>query len=1476
MSNNYVKKYDVGQIKLDLPYANYIHELPLLSFGDVQHTVNLSLVFNSDKKEAQDNTFNIADGFKLNMQKRIIKEDGEPVKFEESNGKLIDVTYTCGVYTFDDKTQRILRTTPFGYEIEYPDFSKETFNNDGNIIGAYTKYDKETPFLTYEYENGKLISITYRGTKTISFGYSTSNKLVSIVYAEKMIEIVNNNDNHLTIKHFSGVDFHFDTFNNNLVVYSASRDGEYSNISNRITCTEEDSSMTFLKELGYETLDTVIYEFLCFENNKITVLDVTNKKGVKKRVHFKDEELLYFYEIGLDNDGFLYDRYCGTVQINNVLNNSSDVSTNGIQNYWDGFSINTNSVLDLSSLSAYEKIYILSGWIKTMQENNSDTFEIRVAENNNANNGITLHLSKMPEGEWTYFSTAFSWDPTTMYICIDNVETKDLRLTCQPISLSAPTNTDNIARTGDVLILEDTNGNSLKILSPITDCQFFNGSTIIGGTVTMRDVLQYKINQMYGTHKNIIFYDDYKKAVASAGDLCIKYTDEGIIHTVSVNSLAVGKRTYTNGKEYVTKTNFYLDENNNYHLVTKNSINGEIYKEEVHNDNLDIVLSTVEDASVHYEYESCNCGLVSKKTIAPKNVSPSEVTRADVMTKQYVYNDALTKIESTIDDFGNVTSYTTDDTWGVVTEVTLPNGTVIKDEYDDDKCALLSRMFSADTNARKTNFSYTNGNLSGLIHSDNDDSIDYTFTYDKNKLEYVKKGANTIEQHAHTDTTHDCYYPQNTGALYSVHSDYDKYGRLINTNNLVENVYDIKPEYDENGNLSVKSANESAVLATSEDLTNHQKSKFHYNDQSQLVKKCTNNSSGTVISEEEFAYDDIGRLISDTCTYDKSRSKSVKTEILYEKAVDNPLADNVVNRYSYYLNGATSPIAQTGYDFDSFNRVSSKFYTINGAEFTKNITYDKSKPRRLLETLNGRPLCTIDYTYDNMGRMSSVSTNGDTTQYTYDNYGQLVEEKNVSLDKSIQYVYNGIGNIMSAKTVYSNGSTTTKSFTYGDTNNPDRLTSYNGKTIQYNTLGCPTSYDGKTLTWTNGKLTKILSGTIATGRDTYNYKYNALGQRVEKSFTHINTSRIQPPPGGGFDDVIVEYLTDSSTNYYYDHAGRLLAEYCVENYSNFTQSSTRLEYLYDGNKKIGFVYTAGGVNKGAYYFQRNLQGDIIAIYNTSGSKVVEYSYDAYGNCSITSATTDYTIADVNPIRYRGYYLDKETGWYFLNARYYSPEWRRFISPDDTYYLNPKNVNGCNLYCYCNNDPIVYVDPLGTVNTTYLDGEYDLDDEMYNYSGCGGGYYGPGSAYYTYTVRTNTATYDAQLGGYHSSGTTSAMTNPSYFIVPGAVTITDGMAINTFQGNPGTNNATKVHGNSLNSTKTNYGYALTDSLNNILKFGETINPSTRYSKTYLTQHDATMNILVTGSKIDIHLWQHDMNEYYYYKYGEYPPLNKRGW
>ena len=91
--------------------------------------------------------------------------------------------------------------------------------------------------------------------------------------------------------------------------------------------------------------------------------------------------------------------------------------------------------------------------------------------------------------------------------------------------------------------------------------------------------------------------------------------------------------------------------------------------------------------------------------------------------------------------------------------------------------------------------------------------------------------------------------------------------------------------------------------------------------------------------------------------------------------------------------------------------------------------------------------------------------------------------------------------------------------------------------------------------------------------------------------------------------------------------------------------------------------------------------------------MVKYTYDAFGACSWLGSS-DNDLAKNNPIRFKGYYYDEDTGLYYLNARYYNPEWRRFISPDNAAYLDTESVNGLNLYAYCYNDPVNYADPSG--------------------------------------------------------------------------------------------------------------------------------------------------------------------------------------
>ena len=107
-------------------------------------------------------------------------------------------------------------------------------------------------------------------------------------------------------------------------------------------------------------------------------------------------------------------------------------------------------------------------------------------------------------------------------------------------------------------------------------------------------------------------------------------------------------------------------------------------------------------------------------------------------------------------------------------------------------------------------------------------------------------------------------------------------------------------------------------------------------------------------------------------------------------------------------------------------------------------------------------------------------------------------------------------------------------------------------------------------------------------------------------------------------------------------------------------------YIYDtAGSVIGFEY-----NGTKYWYDKNLQGDITAIRNASGTLVAQYEYDAWGkHIRITDGSgndvsnNETHIANINPFRYRGYYFDVETGWYYLNARYYDPNVGRFLSID---------------------------------------------------------------------------------------------------------------------------------------------------------------------------------------------------------------------
>lgn len=116
-------------------------------------------------------------------------------------------------------------------------------------------------------------------------------------------------------------------------------------------------------------------------------------------------------------------------------------------------------------------------------------------------------------------------------------------------------------------------------------------------------------------------------------------------------------------------------------------------------------------------------------------------------------------------------------------------------------------------------------------------------------------------------------------------------------------------------------------------------------------------------------------------------------------------------------------------------------------------------------------------------------------------------------------------------------------------------------------------------------------------------------------------------------------------------------------------------------------------NGTTYYYVTNLQGDVTAILNASGTAVVTYTYDAWGKLLSTGGSMASTLGAVNPLRYRGYVYDTETGLYYLQTRYYNPTLGRFISADALVSTGQGQL-GCNMFAYCNNNPVNMSDTAG--------------------------------------------------------------------------------------------------------------------------------------------------------------------------------------
>ena len=191
------------------------------------------------------------------------------------------------------------------------------------------------------------------------------------------------------------------------------------------------------------------------------------------------------------------------------------------------------------------------------------------------------------------------------------------------------------------------------------------------------------------------------------------------------------------------------------------------------------------------------------------------------------------------------------------------------------------------------------------------------------------------------------------------------------------------------------------------------------------------------------------------------------------------------------------------------------------------------------------------------------------------------------------------------------------------------------------------------------------------------------GEPVEADEPEENGA--EPYSAGAMDEA------DTITHDYLTQSGRVARETIRQSVGGTVLKTETLDFFYDeSGRPFAFNYSVDGGIASTYYYILNLQGDVVQIIDKTGVMQAEYVYSPWGE--IISAEGD--LAEVNPLRYRGYYYDSETGFYYLQSRYYDPENHRFINADSYSSTDSGDAIACNMFAYCRNNPAIAADENG--------------------------------------------------------------------------------------------------------------------------------------------------------------------------------------
>ncbi len=760
------------------------------------------------------------------------------------------------------------------------------------------------------------------------------------------------------------------------------------------------------------------------------------------------------------------------------------------------------------------------------------------------------------------------------------------------------------------------------------------------------------------------------------------YDKEGNLVSVAANGEQSTNAVYDDNNDLVSYTDTVGNKTtmvyNDYHQLLRSKSPKGVYTANGYNDNGTFGAS-----------EKRNKETTSTSTVVVRTHQDYYADDADSAIKENAY------VKSVYDEHGRAAAtYTYDYATGAVTTVTDAKGTVTTNNYNSD----FTKLNSVETGGSKVTYSYKEATniISSILFGSATKNEQYGFEYDDfGRVTATKVGSTALS----TNT-----YAARSGLLnLTTYGNGDTINYRYNLLGLVDQTVRTDGDNTRTFNWAYSSA---GVLLNHTDSVNNRRFNYDYDSLGRLVRyEMRTQDNAKNIGFVEQGYDlrnNVNRLvfnIGDTTIKQIFSYSTYSKKDADGNAIANSSAsyakDNLPTLYQI------SGTRYATYNYDSINRLNKRTLSTNRPIYNNYVywlsdrnatstadTVDLYRTHQLLREIVDNT--AYDYTYDVSGNITAISkaqraeantdaigitNSAEYRSYAYDNLNQLIRENNATNNKTTAFSYDELGNITSkTEYAYTTGDlgTANKTVLYGYSNDGKQgwnnlLTSVDldgdgvitaNEQISYDEIGNPTSYLGNSLAWDGRQLTSY---------NGISYSYDADGIRASKT------------------------VGNTKTEYYY--VGGMIRYQQTLN-TETGEVTDGLFFYYDSYNHLTAIRHATSEFTNYYYVTTNMQGDVLGIYTSGGDLITAYDYDAWGNCTETHYITQYNIGTINPIRYRGYYYDIETGLYYVSSRYYDPEIGRWINTDAL--VDQSSVLGYNLFAYCRNNPVNMTDTTGNL------------------------------------------------------------------------------------------------------------------------------------------------------------------------------------